>query len=101
MTQWANALHMLWTYLLKICGTQKRHMVCNGNPCQKGTVMIGHTYANASDAASERLFWTISAKEGLVVIGADLSNAFAEAPPPQAPLYLYLYLYIDEAYHEW
>ncbi len=31
----ANALHMLWTYVLKICGTKKARMVCNGNPRQK------------------------------------------------------------------
>jgi hypothetical protein len=72
-------------------------MVCNGHRRQKGTVTIGHTYANAFDAASERLFWAIVTKEGLLAIGADVSNAFAEAPPPQAPLYLY----IDDAYREW
>lgn len=93
----ANALHMLWTYFLKLCGTRKSRMVCNGNPRQKGTVTIGHTYANALDAASERLFWSIVADEGLIAIGADVTNAFAEAPPPKAPLYLY----IDEAFREW
>ena len=97
LPQGANALHMLWTYVLKTCGTKKARMVCNGHPRQKGTVTIGHTYANSLDAASERLFWAIAAQEGLLVIGADVSNAFAEAPPPQAPLYLY----IDEAYRDW
>jgi hypothetical protein len=72
-------------------------MVCNGHPRQKGTVTIGHTYANSLDAASECLFWAIVAKEGLMAVRADVSNAFAEAPPPKAPLYLY----IDEAYREW
>ena len=52
----ANALHMLWTYVLKVCGTIKARMVCNGNPRQKGTVTLGHTYANSLDAASEHLF---------------------------------------------
>jgi hypothetical protein len=68
-------------------------MVCYGNPHQKGTVTLGHTYANTLDAASERLFWALVAKEGLIAIGADVTNAFAEAPAPKAPLYLY----IDEA----
>jgi hypothetical protein len=93
----ANALHMLWTYLLKMCGTKKSCLVCNGNRRQKGTITLGHTYANSLDAASERLFWAMVAHEGLIAIGADVSNAFAEAPPPKAPLYLY----IDEAYREW
>ncbi len=72
-------------------------MVCNGNHKQRMGIKIGHTYANALDAASERLFWSIVAKEGLIAVGADVSNAFAEAPPPRTPLYLY----IDEAYREW
>ena len=93
----ANALRMLWTYILKICGTRKSRLVCNGNPRQKGTVTLGHTYANSLEAASERLFWAITAQQGYIAIGADVSNAFAEAPPAKAPLYLY----IDEAYREW
>lgn len=97
LPQNANALHMLWTYLQKICGTRKSGMVCNVSRRQKGTVTLGHTYANSLDAASERLFWAIVAKESLIAIGADVSNAFAEAPPPTAPLYLY----IDDAYREW
>jgi hypothetical protein len=72
-------------------------MVCNWNPRQKGTITLGHTYANALDAPSERLFWAIAAKHGLVVVGADVSNAFAEAPPPKAPLYLY----IDDFFRQW
>jgi hypothetical protein len=32
-----------------------------------------------------------------VAIGADVSNAFAEAPAPKAPLYLY----IDDAFRDW
>lgn len=30
-------------------------------------------------------------------MGADVTNAFAEVPPPKAPLYLF----IDEAFREW
>jgi hypothetical protein len=97
LPQNANALHMLWRYNLKACGTKKCRMVCNGSPRQKGTVTIGHTYANALDAACERLFWAIVANENFIAIGADVSNAFAEAPAPKAPLYLY----IDDAFRDW
>jgi len=93
----ANALQMLWRFNIKACGTRKSRMVCNGSPRQKGTVTIGHTYANALDAASERLFWAIVAHEGLIAIGADVSNAFAEAPAPKAPLFLY----IDDSFRDW
>mmetsp|Transcript_29198 Transcript_29198/g.41778 ORF Transcript_29198/g.41778 Transcript_29198/m.41778 type:complete len:582 (+) Transcript_29198:2850-4595(+) len=92
----SNALRMLWRFNLKACGTKKSRMVCNGSPKQ-GAVTLGHTYANALDAASERLFWAIVANEGLIAIGADVSNAFAEAPAPKAPLFLY----IDDTFREW
>jgi hypothetical protein len=91
----ANVLRMLWTYVLKADGTKKSRMVCNGNPGEKGTITLGHTYANALDATSERIFWAIAAKHSMIVEGADVSNAFAEAP--QAPLYLLM----DDFYKEW
>jgi len=93
----SNALRMLWIYLQKHDGTRKSRMVCNGSPRQKGTITLGHTYANSLEAASERLFWAITAQENLIAVGADVSNAFAEAPPPKAPLYMY----IDDTYRKW
>ena len=32
-----------------------------------------------------------------MVVGADASNAFVEAPPPKVPLYVYL----DKPFREW
>jgi hypothetical protein len=92
----ANIHHMLWRYLVKMCGTWKARMVCDGSPRQ-GTITLGHTFANSLDSASERLFWAVCAKQGLMAFGADCSNAFAEALPPKAPLYMR----IDKAYHDW
>jgi hypothetical protein len=92
----ANIHHMLWRYLLKMDGTRKARMVCDGS-ARQGTVTLGHTYANSLDTASERLFWAITAQKGLTAYGADCSNAFAEAPPPVHPLYLQ----IDEAFRDW
>jgi len=93
----ANALRMLWTYQIKQCGTYKSRMVCDGNPRHKESITLGHVYANALDATSERLFWAIAAKEGMIAIGFNISNAFVEAPPPKVSLYLY----IDDAYKQW
>jgi len=92
----SNIHHMLWRYVLKMCGTRKARMVCDGSPRQ-GTITLGHTFANSLDAPSERLFWALVGKKGLVAYGADVSNAFAEAPPPAAPLFMR----IDEAYRDW
>jgi hypothetical protein len=92
----SNIHHMLWRYVLKMCGMRKARMVCDGSPRQ-GAITLGHTFANSLDAPSERLFWTLVAKKGLVAYGADVSNAFAEAPPPVA----LLFLRIDEAFKDW
>jgi KUP system potassium uptake protein len=92
----ANIHHMLWRYTLKLCGTRKSRMVCDGS-ARQGTITLGHTFANSLDAASERLFWAIVAKKGLTAYGADCSNAFAEAPAPKHPFFMR----IDEAYRDW
>jgi deoxyuridine 5'-triphosphate nucleotidohydrolase len=92
----ANVHHMLWRYAIKQDGTKKARMVCDRSPRQ-GTITLGHTYANSLMAASERMFWALTAMNNLVAYGADATNAFAEAPPPVHPLYLY----IDDAFKEW
>lgn len=97
-----NMHHMLWHYTIKMCGTKKARMVCDGSSRQ-GTIMLGHTYANSLDAISERLFWAIVAQRAIVAqkrlraYGADCSNAFAEAPPPKFPLYML----IVKAFRDW
>jgi len=92
----ANIHHMLWRYFMKMDGTHKARMVCDGS-ARQGTITLGHTYANSLMAASERLFWALSATHGLMVYGADVMNAFAEAPPPVHPLFMQ----IDDAFREW
>jgi hypothetical protein len=91
-----NVHHMLWRYFIKLDGTKKARMVCDGSPRQ-GTITLGHTYTNSLMAASERLFWALTEQQGLVAYGADVTNAFAEAPPPAHPLYML----IDDAFKEW
>ena len=71
--------------------------VCNGSPRQKGSVTLGDTYAASLEQTGSRIFWAATAINNFVTIGADVSNAFAEAPPPKAPLYVT----IDQAYKEW
>ena len=93
----ANILNLLWTYLVKSDGTKKARCVCNGSPRSKGTVTLGHTFAACLEQPGARVFWASAALLGMVVIGADASNAFAEAPPQKAPLYVVVY----HQYREW
>jgi hypothetical protein len=44
---------------------------------------MDETYANCVDQTSSRLFYGIAAAKNLLIYGADVSNAFAEAPPPK------------------
>mmetsp|Transcript_4433 Transcript_4433/g.6567 ORF Transcript_4433/g.6567 Transcript_4433/m.6567 type:complete len:108 (+) Transcript_4433:3658-3981(+) len=83
------ASFMLWTYMWKMCGTKKARLVLDGARNRELTT-FGHTYANSLDAPSERLFWALVAKLGLIAVGADVSNAFAEAKAPHAPVYMFI-----------
>lgn len=92
-----NVLAMIWVYLIKTCGRKKARCVANGNPRQKGSVTLANTYAACLEQAGARIFWATCALKNKVVYGADMSNAFAEAPAPKAPLYLK----VDVAYKNW
>ena len=87
---------MHWTFVKKMSGTKKSRMVCDGAR-NRSAQSSGHTYANSLDAPSERLLWAIVAKMELTGVGADVSNAFAEAPPPNTPVYMY----IDDIFRDW
>jgi len=43
------------------------------------------------------MFYAIAAAENLLIYGADVSNAFAEAPPPKQGFYIYP----DRAFNDW
>ena len=93
----SNILHLLWVYKHKDDGTYKARGVCNGAPNQRGSVTKDHTFAACLEQPGARIFWGIAATQDLIVLGADASNAFAEAPAPKAPLYVW----IDDQYREW
>ncbi len=59
--------------------------------------VLVETYANCIDQTSAHLFYTVAAAENLLVYGADLSNAFAEAPPPKQGFFICP----DCAFNEW
>ena len=79
-----------WEDFLKECGTKNSRGVCNGSPRMKGTVTLREINAASLDQTCDKICWTINAAKSNIVIGADASNAFAEAPSPTAPLYMKL-----------
>ena len=92
-----NILPIIWTYLIKTDGTKKARCVCNRSPSRRGSVTLAHTYAADLDQAGARTFWDITVLHNYTAYGADATNVFAEAPPPQAPLYVI----IDASFKYW
>ena len=90
--------HLVWTYAIKtVDGRKKARCVCDGSSRSGSVQILDETYANCIDQTSARLFYAIAAAENLMIFGSDVSNAFAEAPPPKQGFYFRP----DKAFHEW
>ena len=62
-----------------------------------GSVTLAEAYAGSLDQTGARIFWSTTALYNFIDIGADASNAFAEALAPKAPLYVTM----DKPFREW
>ena len=90
--------NLVWSYGIKAVDARKKaRCTCDGSTCSGQVRILDETYANCVDQTSARLFYGIAAAENLIVYGADVSNAFAEAPPPKQGFYIRP----DRAFHEW
>jgi hypothetical protein len=90
--------HSVWTYAIKAVDSRKKaRWACDGSPRSGQAKILDETYANCVDQTSARLFYAIAAAENLMIYGADVLNAFAEAPPPKQGIYIHP----DRAFHEW
>ena len=93
-----SVFHSVWTYAIKALDARKKaRWACDGSPRSGQAKILDETYANCVDQTSSRLFYAISAAENLLIYGADVSNAFAEAPPPKQGFYIHP----DRAFREW
>jgi hypothetical protein len=90
--------HLVWTYNIKaVDGPKKARCVCDGSTPSGQVLVLAETYANSVEQTSARLFYAVAAAENLLVFGANVSNAFAEAPPPKQPFFIRP----DKAFHKW
>ena len=90
--------NLVWSYGIKaVDGRKKARCTCDGSTRSGQVRVLDETYANCVDQTSARLFYGIAAAENLIVYGADVSNAFAEAPPPKQGFYIRP----DKAFHTW
>ena len=80
---------LVWSYGVKVVdGCKKARCTCDGSLRLGQVCVLDETYANCIDQTSARLFYGIAAAENLIVYGADVSNAFAEAPPPKQGFFI-------------
>jgi hypothetical protein len=79
----AAVFHTVWTYAIKaLDGWYKACCTCDGSPRSGQARVLEETYANYVNQTGARIFYSIAAVESVLIFGADVSNAFAEAPPP-------------------
>jgi len=76
--------YLVWTYTVKqVDNRKKARCVCDGSTRSGQVQVLDETYANCVDHTSARLFYAVAAGKNLKIYGSDVSNAFAEAPPPK------------------
>jgi hypothetical protein len=81
--------HLVWTYVVKaVDGRKMARCICDGSTCSGMVRVLAETYANCVNQMNARLFYDVAAAENLLVFGADVSNAFAEAPPPKQGFFI-------------
>jgi hypothetical protein len=88
----------VWMYAIKtLDGRYKARCTCDGSPRSDQARILVETYANCVDQTGARIFYLVAAAENLLIFGADVSNAFAKAPPPKQGFYIIP----DKAFLDW
>jgi hypothetical protein len=81
--------NLVWAYMIKDANKRKKaRCTCNGLPRSGQVRILDYTYANCVDQTSARIFYAVTAAENLIIFGANVSNAFAEASPPKQGFYI-------------
>jgi hypothetical protein len=90
--------NLVWTYAVKeVDGRRKARCTCDGSTRGGQVRVLDFTYANSPDHTCSRMFYALTAAENLLLFGADVSNAFAEAPPLKQGFYIRP----DQAFRAW
>ena len=93
-----TVFRLVWTYNVKVLDQRKKaRCACDGSTRAGQVRVLDHTYAGCVDHTSSRLFYALAAAENLLVYGADVTNAFGDAPPPKQGFQIQP----DKAFHDW
>eukprot|EP00934_Nitzschia_sp_Nitz4_P003732 Nitzschia sp. Nitz4//scaffold38_size140716//78423//80572//NITZ4_003148-RA/size140716-snap-gene-0.165-mRNA-1//-1//CDS//3329550081//3722//frame0 len=95
-------LPWVWTYLYKLDPLTfkliaKARGTCNGGKSHGQVVTLEQTNAACLEQPAHRLFWAVIAALCYIVIGCDVTNAFAEADRPKNQFYMR----VDAPYQDW
>jgi hypothetical protein len=89
VTRKEAVFNLIWTYVIKeLDGRKKARCTCDGSTRAGQVRVLDHTFANSIEQTGSRIFYALAAAENLLVFGADVSNAFGEAPPPKQGFYI-------------
>ncbi len=79
----------MWLYGIKaVDGRKKACCTCDGSKRSGQVRVLDESYADCVNQTSACIFYGIAEAENLIVYGADVSNAFVEAPPPKQGFYI-------------
>ena len=93
-----SIFNLVWAYDVKVFDKRKKtRCVCDGSTRHGQVRVLDETYANCVDQTSSRLFYAAAAAEDFKIYGADVSNAFGEAPPPKQ----FFFIRPDRAFQDW
>lgn len=82
--------HLVWTYAIKeVGGHKKAQCTCDRSTCSGQVWVLDYSYANSTNHTCSHLFYAIAAAEKSILFGEDVSNAFAEAPPPKQGFFIH------------
>ncbi len=85
----ATIFYLVWTYVIKVLDSQKKvWCVCNWSLRSGSVQVLDKIHVNCVDQTSSCLFYAIAAAENLLIFCANVSYAFAKAPPPKQGFYI-------------
>jgi hypothetical protein len=97
-TKKSAVFNLIWTYLIKKDdGRKKARCTCDGSNRGGQVRVLDYTYANSLDQTGSRAFYGVATGENMMCFGADVSNAFGDAPPPKQGFFIRP----DTAFKEW
>jgi hypothetical protein len=93
-----SIFYLVWTYTIKaLDGQKKAWCVCDDSSQAGLACILDEVYANCVDQTGSRLFYTIAAGKNLLILGADVTNAFVEAPLQKQGVFIYP----NQAFLDW